>query len=62
MVMRGHNEILLDTAEPNRPACAEGAYLGILRAVSEMVSYSGNAFLGLDIIDCLRPDVYRLAP
>ena len=36
MVMRGHNDSLLNSAEPNRPACAEGAYLGILKAISEM--------------------------
>ncbi len=36
MVMRGHNNSLLDSAEQNRPACAEGAYLGMLKAISEM--------------------------
>jgi hypothetical protein len=42
MVMRGHNDNLLDENDDNNPACAEGAYLGLLRCVGEMVT--GNQF------------------
>ncbi len=38
MIMRGHNDQLLDQNERNRPACAEGAYLGFLKSVVEQVS------------------------
>lgn len=37
MVMRGHNDELFNP-EPNHPACAEGAFLGLLRAASEKTS------------------------
>ena len=42
MIMRGHNSDLLNEANQNKPACAEGAYLGMLRSVGEMVT--GNQF------------------
>ena len=45
MVMRGHNNGLLNSAEPNRPACAEGAYLGLLKSISEMTP--GNRLFSL---------------
>ena len=51
MVMRGHNARLLDNAEPNRPACEEGAYLGMLSAISEMAP-GEQIFTGVTLMDC----------
>lgn len=49
MVMRGHNNSLLSAAEANRPACAEGAYLGMLKAISEMTP--GERFFSLILLE-----------
>lgn len=38
MVMRGHNKHLLLECEANNPACPEGAYLNILKAIHEMTT------------------------
>jgi hypothetical protein len=47
MMMRGHNNELLNEEEPNRPACAEGVYLGLLRAITERMT-TDEYFLMLD--------------
>ncbi len=51
MVMRGHNISLLDATEPNLPACAEGAYLGVLKSISEMTP-GLRLFSSLVLEDC----------
>jgi hypothetical protein len=38
MARRGHNINLFDAAESNRPACAEGLYLNLIRETSAMLS------------------------
>lgn len=55
MIMRGHNKKLTDITEPNRPACARGAYVGILKAIGEIPDFQGiaeNRLAGLEIIEC----------
>ena len=53
MVMRGHNTQLLDRSERNRPACAEGAYIGVLSSISEILPGS-RGFSGVTLTDCAR--------
>jgi hypothetical protein len=36
MIMRGHNTGLEDRKEKNKPACAEGAYLNIMKVLAEI--------------------------
>ncbi len=36
MIMRGHNDKLENSNEPNKPACAEGAYLNIMKILREI--------------------------
>ena len=55
MVMRGHNGKLLDSTEPNKPACAQGLYVGLLSVLGEV---SGNRLLSaaatkkMEVSDC----------
>ena len=55
MVMRGHNINLLDPNEPNKPACAQGLYLGLLSVLGET---SDNGLLTMaatqkmEVTDC----------
>lgn len=58
MVMRGHNIELQNDREQNRPACAEGAYLGILKSIGEMVSYAGDSFSHITLEDCGAERLY----
>lgn len=51
MVMRGHNDVLLDSEEGNEPACAEGAYLGMLKAIAEL-NPGGALFPGVSLLSC----------
>ncbi len=56
MIMRGHNANLLDPNQPNNPACAEGAYLGMLKAIDEHFKTAGvilgAGLAGIEIADC----------
>ena len=55
MMMRGHNGIghLEDETETNAPACAQGAYLGVLKALIERANPELGADLaGVTIADC----------
>jgi hypothetical protein len=54
MAMRGHNINLLSPAEPNRKACADGVYLGAMRALSEVPSFMGAAsgMQAVEVVDC----------
>ena len=55
MIMRGHNIKITDKDEPNKPACAKGAYLGILKAVGELSDIqdiAGISLAGVEIVDC----------
>ena len=63
MIMRGHNSKgkkkrengrLLDPTEPNKPACAEGAYLNIMKVLGEIEQTKGimSAISGVQIKLC----------
>ncbi len=56
MLMRGHNVRLFDALEPNRPACAAGAYLGLMKAIAELdvvaTSSARSILAGVEIRDC----------
>lgn len=55
MIMRGHNSKLNDPDEKNRPACAKGAYIGILKAISEIPDFHAitkTCFAGVEVLDC----------
>lgn len=55
MVMRGHNTNLIDPDEVNKPACAQGAYLGILRAIAELPviqTVVGSGVHAIEIVNC----------
>ncbi len=63
MVMRGHNNNLDNPAEANEAACAEGAYIGIIKILQEikdMEEIAGNALQALDIIMCGDPAAANL--
>lgn len=51
MVMRGHNRHLMNQNEANNPACAEGAYLGILKSIAEMTP-EGRFSPGIVLDNC----------
>lgn len=53
MVMRGHNNRLNDPLESDRPACADGAYLGTLKAIGEIRDLNGHSLeTGVNVVDC----------
>ncbi len=55
MAMRGHNTNLIDPDEVNKPACAQGAYLGILRAIAELPviqTVVGSGVHAIEIVNC----------
>jgi hypothetical protein len=61
MVMRGHNRDLESPFERNRPACADGAYLNILKAITQTPGISELAAReldGLEITDCSMSEDY----
>ena len=41
MIMRGHNNGLENSNEKNQPACAEGAYLNIMKVLAEIEQTKG---------------------
>ena len=41
MIMRGHNKGLENNKEQNKPACAEGAYLNIMKVLGEIEQTKG---------------------
>ncbi len=55
MIMRGHNGNLDSLEEQNRPACAEGAYLGIIKVLQEIPNVShivGTSLAHIDVVAC----------
>jgi hypothetical protein len=53
MTMRGHNSHLDLVEEPDRPACADGSYLHMLNAVSEIARHQGfRGAAGVELHDC----------
>ena len=57
MTMRGHNINFDEQDEPNKPACAQGAYLQLLQALGEVVNNRNmqNAIAGIEIVSCAAP-------
>lgn len=51
MTLRGHNVNLENKEEADAPACADGSYLGSLKAIWEASELGGLA-QGLEIIGC----------
>lgn len=55
MVVRGHNERLLDPSETDRPACSEGAQLQLILALSLILDSTGDitsSLQGIRIKSC----------
>jgi hypothetical protein len=55
MIMRAHNEKITDFTEENQPACAEGAYLQILKMIIEYIHFNGyreDIGFDMEIIPC----------
>jgi hypothetical protein len=55
MIMRGHNRNLDSLEERNSPACAEGAYLGIIKVLQEIPNVShivGTSLARIDVAAC----------
>ena len=54
MTMRGHNDHLESEHEPNRPACAEGAYLNILKELPPVLGNTEAAqrLAGVEVVAC----------
>ena len=57
MIMRGHNNNLESADEPNRPACAEGAYLNILRELTRFLGQTDTLAMidGVKVVSCATP-------
>jgi len=54
MSMRGHNVHLLDSKEPDKPACTDGVYTGLLMSLKEVRETSTSASKSLPAIEILR--------
>lgn len=52
MVMRGHNKHLLLESEINSPACPEGVYLNILKAIHEMTGNYDLSYPSIQLQAC----------
>jgi hypothetical protein len=54
MIMRGHNTDLLDITQPNEPACAEGAYLNIMKVLAEipLTQAAMQSIANVEVINC----------
>ena len=54
MIMRGHNNNLESADESNRPACAEGAYLNILRELTRFLGETDTLAMidGVKVVSC----------
>ena len=52
MARRGHNIGLLDVSEPNKPACAEGLYLNLLRETLVMLN-GGEMLMTVELNRCV---------
>ena len=55
MFMRGHNVKLDDASAPDKPACADGVYLGLLKSLGEIDSLRNPAINvpTTAVVDCL---------
>ena len=54
MIMRGHNKGLENSNEKNKPACAEGAYLNIMKVLGELEQTKGvmKDISGIEVALC----------
>lgn len=65
MIMRGHNENLDSLEETNRPACAEGAYLGLIKVLQEIPDVNqiiGASLAEIDVVTCAVAGPAATAP